>query len=145
MHYLGEEKKLKLATECVYLVQRTMYGATVVGATMVGTRCSSGWCAEWCAVWCSISVPLVGVVSGVLYDASIVKLWLAQQANNVCAATVGATTIGVTCVLNGASSRAWLNVGALKNCPVARHTIRCMRNKARRCETLIEEGTMHMW
>ena len=55
------------------------------------------------------------MMSGVLYGASIVQLWLR---NSVCAATVGAATSGVTCVLNGALSRAWLSVGAL-NCPVA--------------------------
>ena len=35
--------------------------------------------AEWCAVWCRISVAVVGVMSGVLYGASVVQLWLVQQ------------------------------------------------------------------
>jgi len=78
-------------------------------------------------------------MSGVLYGAAVVQQWLAQQC--VCAATLGATTVGGTCALNGASNRAWLSVGAL-NRPVARHTVRCRRNKARRCEMLTEEDTI---
>jgi hypothetical protein len=76
-------------------------------------------CDEWCAVWCSISAAVVAVMSGVLYGAAVVQQWLAQQC--VCAATVGAATVGVTCALNGASNCAWLSVGAL-NCPVATHS-----------------------
>ena len=52
----------------------------------------------------------------------------------------------VTCAFGGASNCAWLSVGTLDggfSCPVARHTIRCMRNKATRCETLTEEDTMY--
>ena len=33
----------------------------------------------------------------------------------------------VECMLNGASNCAWLSVDAF-NCPVAQHTVRCMRN-----------------
>ena len=81
-------------------------------------------------------------MSDVLYGASAVQLWLAAWRNSVCAATAGATTMGVTCALNGASNRAWLSVSAL-NCPVARHTIRCVRDTARRCVTLTKEDTMY--
>ena len=82
---------------------------------------------------------MVGLISGVLYGAAVVQQWPAQQC--VCAVTDGVATVGVTCALNGASNRAWLSVGALK-CPVAQHTVRCMRNKARRCETLTEADAM---
>ena len=36
-----------------------------------------------------------------------------------------------------------LDVRWTEGCPVARHTIRCMRNKAKRCEMLTEEDTMY--
>ena len=107
-----------------------MASAAVVGATVVGAATGGS---------VVIGAAEVGVTSGVLYGAVLVQQWLAQQC--VCAATLGATTVGGTCALNGASNRAWLSVGAL-NRPVARHTVRCRRNKARRCETLTEEDTM---
>ena len=65
----GREEKL--ATECVYLVQRTMYGsmasAAVVGATVVGAAAVGSvvfGAAEVC------------VTSGVLYGAVLVQQWL---------------------------------------------------------------------
>ena len=58
--YLFGGREEKLATEFVYLVQRTMYGAiwlsaALVGATVVGAAAvgSVVICEEWCAVWCS--------------------------------------------------------------------------------------------
>ena len=80
----GREEKL--ATECVYLVKRSMYGAAwlvqqwLVQQWSVQQRLGSrGWCDEWCAVWCSSSAAVVGVMGGVLYGAAVVQQWLAQQ------------------------------------------------------------------
>ena len=50
----------RLAIECVYLVQHTMYGT------------GSGCYDERCAVWCSISASVVAMMSGVLYGAAVV-------------------------------------------------------------------------
>ena len=69
--FWGREEKL--APECVYLVQRTMYGAgsiasaAVVGATVVGATAVDSvvfGAAEVC------------VTSGVLYGAVLVQQWL---------------------------------------------------------------------
>ena len=91
MYYLGEEKKsnnrlfllgvshnvwCSMASAAV--VGATLVGAIVVGAVVIGAA-EVARCAEWCAAWCSISVAVVGVMSGMLYDASVVQLWLAQQ------------------------------------------------------------------
>ena len=74
-------------------------------------------------------------MSGVLYGASVVQLWLAQ-----------------VCVQQQLEQQQWVLPvrrmvrrtvrGSVSNCPVAQHTVRCMGNKARRCETLTEEDTM---
>ena len=63
MYYLGEEKKSEQPNICVYLVQRTMYGATVASAAMVGATVVGA---------VVIGAAEVGVPSGVLYGAALV-------------------------------------------------------------------------
>ena len=54
---------------------------------------------------------MTSVVNGLLYVAAAVQQWLAQQC--VCATTVGAATMDVTCASGGVSNRVWLSVGTL--------------------------------
>ena len=65
------------------MASATVVGATVVGAAAVGSvvigAAEVGVLSGVLSVWCSISVAVVGVMSGVLYGASVVQLWLAQQ------------------------------------------------------------------
>ena len=114
------------------IASAAVVGATVVGATAVNSVVIG-------ADWCSSGF---GVVSSVLYDAIVVQQWLAQQGvRSISWSSNSGYYLCVELRLNGASNRARLSVGAL-NCPVVRHTVRCMQNKARRCETLTEGDTM---
>ena len=76
MYYLGEEKKSYLATEYVYLVQRTMYGAAWLVQQCTSGRCNSGRCVNSTVGSVVIGAAEVGVTSGVLYGAVLVQQWL---------------------------------------------------------------------
>ena len=78
MCLLGATHNVWCSMASAAVASAAVVGTTVVGAVMI-PRCSRGWCAEWCAVWCKISVAVVGVMGSVLYGASVVQLWLAQQ------------------------------------------------------------------
>ena len=79
-----------------------------------------------------VRTAVVGVMSGVLYGAVAVQQWLAQRC--VCAATVRAAVVDVTCAL------LMISVGAL-SCHTT-HNQMHMRNKARWRETVVEGSTM---
>ena len=74
-----------------------------------------------------VGATVVGVMIGVLCGAVVVQHWFAQQC--VCAATVGATAVGVTCALDGASNRVWRSVGTLDSVLSCRAT----HNQLRTC------------
>ena len=63
MNVLFGGREEKLTTECVYLVQRTMYGAAVASAAVVGATVVGA---------VVIGAVEVGVPSGVLYGAVLV-------------------------------------------------------------------------
>ena len=118
----------------------SMASAAVVGATVVGAAA-------------------VGVTSGVLHGAAVVGV---MGDGMYGAAVLSAAVVGTAvCAQQQLEQQQWMlpvrsvvrrtvrgsvAVCWTEGCPVARRTVRCMRNKAKRserCETLTEEDTMY--
>ena len=108
MCLFGETLNVWCSMASAAVVSATVVGATAVDAADVHVGVTSG------VLYGVVVVQQwsVGVMGGVLYGAAIVQQWFTWH-NSMCAATVGAAAVDVTCAFGGASNRAWLSVGTL--------------------------------